>query len=233
MNFDPVGQKTLDVMSQAKNYNTRLLTLIHPHLTSPVVEIGAGIGTFTKELVAKGLDVTAIDLNVDYLKKLAPPTRTFVLDIQSSVLPRSLYHQFNSAIAINVIEHIVNHVQAIKNIYDLLKSDGVAVILVPAHMWAFGSLDKGLGHIRRYSKSTLTSLVTQAGLKVVSCRYYNFFGLLGWWFNSRTLHSQVLPAWQVKIFDRVFYPFLKLESFLPLPIGLSLICVAKKIKKSQ
>lgn len=228
---DPVGAKTLDIMSKAKNYNRWLFNQIRPWLTSPVAEVGAGTGTFTKMMSDSGLIVTAIDQNLQYLiniKKDDPNISTLEIDMGKTI-PSGLRSRFSSVIALNVIEHITNDGQAIANIYSMLKPSGRFVMLVPAHMWAYGTLDKNLGHVRRYDSPSLIQLLKSAGFKILQKNYTNTLGLLGWLINGIIFRRSIIPESQLKIFDFIFSPFLFLEKYLPSPIGLSLLVVAQKI----
>jgi len=47
---DIVGSKTLAVMGEASAYNDWILDAIQPNLKGSIVELGAGIGTFSKKI---------------------------------------------------------------------------------------------------------------------------------------------------------------------------------------
>lgn len=231
MTADPVGGATLEIMDQAKNYNACLFELIRPFLKGNVAEVGAGTGTFTRRLVSAGLKVTAIDINSDYLARIKESCRevkTYRVDLQEKTLPDRLKTMFDCVIALNVLEHVPNHVQALMNIKRLLKPGGIAVVLVPAHKWAYGTIDENLGHCRRYEPDELKALLLSIGFKIQLIRHYNILGVFGWWWNSRILKRKILPINQVKLFDTVFWPIFKLETLFSLPFGLSLICIGEK-----
>lgn len=69
--MDKVGKYTLEVMKKAKWYNGWLLSFFDTYLKGDILEVGAGIGNFTK-LLAKYGEVTGIDINKDYLGKRFP-----------------------------------------------------------------------------------------------------------------------------------------------------------------
>ncbi len=227
---DPVGAKTLDIMAQARNYNSWLFNQIRPWLTSPVAEVGAGIGTFSQMISDSGLAVTAIDKDSQYLsdiKRNDPKISVIKANMENPLSPH-LRNKFSSIIALNVIEHINNDTQALANIHAMLQLSGQLVILVPAHKWAYGSLDKNLGHIRRYDAKSLTKLLESAGFMVTHIRYLNVLGLIGWWINGILFHKPIIPTFQLRFFDFISPPFLSLEKYIPLPVGLSLLAVAQK-----
>ncbi len=57
-----------------------------------------------------------------------------------------------------MIEHVEDDRGALSNIRDALAPGGRAVVLVPQGPGNFGTLDKVLGHVRRYTEETLTAL---------------------------------------------------------------------------
>lgn len=101
-------------------------------------------------------------------------------------------------------------------------------MIVPAHRFAFGLLDKNLGHIRRYSKTDLEKKLEEVSFKVEEIKYLNWIGLFGWMINSKILRRTMLPRHQVAIFDRRARPLLFIEKFIKPPFGLSVFVVAQK-----
>lgn len=227
---DLIGAKTLKIMSQAKNYNRWLFGLIRPWISSPAAEVGAGTGTFSRMMSNSGLAVTAIDKNSQYLSSIKrddPRISTIVANMEN-LLSSRLHNKFASVIVLNVIEHIQNDAQALANIYAMLRPSGLVVILVPAHPGAYGTLDKNLGHIRRYEIGLLIWLLESAGFKIIHHRCLNLLGLAGWWINGSVFKRSIIPASQVQIFDIISRPFIFLEKYIRFPVGLSFLIVAQK-----
>lgn len=227
---DPVGALTLSVMSEATYYNRWLFSQIRPFLLSPVVEVGAGIGNFLPWFIESGLKVTAVDYNLKYLDQIKKVYNidTCLFDLQQTSTPQRLYQKFDSAVSLNVLEHIPNISQAMNNIYSMLKSGGVAVILVPSFNLAYNRLDRNLGHVKRYSIPEINSIAKRSGFKIVKSYYINPLGLMGWIVSGLILRKESLSSGPVKLFDIVSRPFLALERFIHPPIGISLITILKK-----
>lgn len=228
---DIIGKETLEIMGNAQNYNNWLFELVNPWLKGEVAEVGAGMGVFAQKIAAAGNRVTAMDINPGYLALLQqkmPEVQTFEFDLQAKSIPAKIDGAFDTVIAINVLEHVANLNLALKHIYRMLKPKGKLVILIPAFQFAFGELDINLGHYRRFNKKQMDIHLKQVGLKTVFQRYINFWGLWGWWLNSRILKRKIISSSQIKLFDKVVTPWLLLEKFMPLPLGLSLVCVAEK-----
>lgn len=232
MTADYIGARTLEVMSTAPAYNLWLFKQISPFLSGQVCEIGAGTGTFTQMLIDSGLSVTAVDIDTAYLKLITdklPQAKILKLDLEASSLPRNLHGKFDTIVAINVIEHLSNDVKTLSHLYNLLRHGGKAIILVPAHPFAFSPFDQNLGHYRRYTHSGLINSFTSSGFRIISIKHINILGLLGWVWYGKILRQPILPAGPVKLFNYISQPFLSLERLINSPIGLSLICVAQKI----
>ncbi len=106
----------------------------------------------------------------------------------------------------------------------MLQPGGRAIVLVPAFQQLFGTLDRELGHARRYTRQSLTRRMNQAGFRVERAFYFNLVGTLGWWVNARIRNVPRIPIKQLRIFDAMV-PILQLEDLVPLPFGQSVIAV--------
>jgi len=133
-------------------------------------------------------------------------------------------HDLDTVVALNVIEHIEKDLEAIRSIADMLGPGGRAVILVPALPGLFGSLDRELGHQRRYTRQSLSRLMQSAGFRVERSFYFNLVGTVGWWINARLRKAPRIPLQQLRSFDR-FVPVLQIEDRVPLPFGQSVIAI--------
>lgn len=226
--MDEVGERTLKIMETASWYNNWLFSMIKPYLKGEILEIGAGIGSFTHFLSKSG-EVTAIDLNPEYIERLQ---KLIGKKVGFGDIERGKYFfknkKFDSVICLNVLEHIREGREALSNMNKLLKPRGRLILLVPAHQEAFGSLDKDLGHFRRYSKKQLLEELVNSGFKVYRLRYLNWLGAIGWFVNARILKRKLLPKNQLTIFDKLARPFLIVEKFIEPPFGLSLLVIAEK-----
>jgi hypothetical protein len=94
---------------------------------------------------------------------------------------------------------------------------GRAIILVPAGPRLFGTLDKVLGHQRRYTRDQLTSLAERAGFSVEAILPFNRVGAVGWWLNGRLLRRTSLGLWQIKLLNLLTPLLRRLDRWLPLP----------------
>ncbi|HEY4036159.1 MAG TPA: class I SAM-dependent methyltransferase [Ktedonobacteraceae bacterium] len=224
------GHVTLESMSNAKWYNNWTVNIFKSYLQGDILEVGCGIGSFTKMLVDYG-NVYAIDLDEDCIEQ----TRQ-TINRKDNVGFGDIEHgyyflgekTFDTITCINVLEHIEYDEQALKNMYQLLKPAGVLVLLVPAHPFLYGQIDKEIGHYRRYTKKGVMMLLEDADFDVVYARKMNALGGIGWWFTGKILKDTSVSEKKLQFFDKIAPFILPLEEKIEPPIGTSVLAIAKK-----
>jgi 2-polyprenyl-3-methyl-5-hydroxy-6-metoxy-1,4-benzoquinol methylase len=204
-----------------------------PHLGGSVLEVGAGRGAVTQHL-AQGRRLVAADLSDACLSVLrarfadSPNVEVRRMDLRDI----DVQETFDSAVLINVLEHIHDDCGALRALAAHLNPGGNCLVYVPAMNWLYGPFDRDVGHYRRYSKRRLAAVVREAGLRPVALRYVNMLAIPAWMaYSSRGMdrddaHSvgRSLDLW-----DRVGVPLTRsLEQRVRPPIGLNLFCVARR-----
>jgi SAM-dependent methyltransferase len=232
------GPETLDVISGANRFNRWMYQTIRPYCSGSILEIGSGIGNISQFFLGDKMEISLSDLSADYFKML--DTRfsdftnlknLFTLDFAEKELEikyPQLIGQFNTVFALNVLEHVPDHEQAIRNCYKLLKPGGKLVILVPAFQSLFNQFDVGLEHQRRYTKKSLKKVMIIPGFQIVHCRYFNAMGILGWFVSGKLMKKNVIPGGQMKLYDQLVPVWKVVDWFLKPFCGLSVICVVQK-----
>ena len=114
-----------------------------------------------------------------------------------------------------------------QEVYYVLKPGGILFMTVPAFNFLYSIHDKKIGHYRRYTEKLAKQTVTNAGFEVEKCRYWNLLGFFGWLINFKILKNDLKSATKYYT-DVILGKCLKLESKLTMPIGLSIIIVARK-----
>ena len=227
---DATLASTLDVLDDAVNYLAWIIELAGPHLAGPIMEMGAGHGTFTESLAAFG-PVHAVEPS-EYASGLL--TKRFADDQRVTVttgivedLPATA--AYGSAVLINVLEHIEDESAAVAAMRERLQPGGRLIVWVPAFMLLYSKFDRELGHHRRYRRRDLEKLMTAAGFDVVTSKYVNMPGWFSWLLITRILRQRPTSGLLVKVFDRFVVPAVKaVESKLTPPFGQSIFIVARK-----
>ncbi|MNK87028.1 hypothetical protein D3C87_1069540 [compost metagenome] len=233
-----VGYETLERISEALGrYNVWMYEQIASAVGEEVLEVGSGIGNLSTFLQERQR-VCLTDVSPSYLGILRA---RFGHLHQVSVHPWDLNNappeairarSFDTLICLNVLEHIEDDRAALKRMRTLLKPGGRLALLVPAHAWLYNGIDKGLEHYRRYSKLGLNRMLVECGFRSRKTWYFNALGALGWFVNGTLLRKTLLPTGQMKAFD-LLVPLLKLERWIPLPFGISVIAIAEALPESE
>ncbi len=221
---------SLDNLDNAENYADWITDMIAPYAKGEIVEIGAGHGTMSERLSQLG-HVTASEPSERAAERLRTrfagnPKVTVEQGTADEVMAPE---QFDTAVLINVLEHIPDDVAALKDIYRGLRRGGTVAIFVPAHEALYSEFDHQIGHQRRYRRSTLAGALTQAGFEIDELRYVNLPGLLAWFLVARLGRRTPTESQLAVLFDRYFVPVLKrAENHWVMPTGVSLLAIGRR-----
>ena len=228
---DVYGSQVLGRLNRAPRFTKWMADVIRPYVGEKVLEIGAGTGNLTVQLIPRRL-YWASDINPLYLTYLEnvglnrPYMRVGYTDGEKGEsYPKE--QKFDTVICLNVVEHLADDLTALNNIRGVLEDGGRAIVLVPCGPWLFGSLDEVLGHQRRYTRKQLMVLADKAGFHLENVLEFNRIGVIAWWLNGRLLRRRTFGLWQIKMLNLLTPLFRVLDNFLPLP-PLSLIAVLSK-----
>lgn len=204
-----------------------------PFVGECVLEVGCGHGNLTQHLFSRKL-VVGIDISSESIAIFRqrfpgyPHVHAFVYDITDPQVLELASWEFDTSIALNVLEHIKQEEKAMEHIADLLQTGGRLIAIVPALPVLFGTMDRAIGHYRRYTARTLREQLERAGFSILLLRYYNLLGIVGWWLNGQLLCRSVPPTGQLRLFNRLVPWVRAVERFVHPPIGLSILAVAQK-----
>jgi len=203
---------------------------LHRWVGRRVLEIGSGIGNLSAFLLdCERLVLT--DTREEYLDRLR--TR-FAKHPNVSVAPLYLPtelgalagQRFDTIICLNVLEHVDDDIASLQAIRRMLAPGGRLILLVPALPVLYGTIDKALGHHRRYKRARLASLLEATGFTMAHIEYFNLAGVPGWWFAGRVLRRKMIPAASLKLYDALV-PLFRLERLIPWRVGQSLIAIGE------
>jgi len=225
-------EEILRRMEHAGNYNTWLLERAQPYLGERVLDAGAGTGTFTEAVAQDRELVVAMEPEERFAVRLEqrfagrPSVLVLPFDIGELADDR-VPSPFDSIICFNVLEHVADDSEAVASFGRVLAPGGHLLLLVPAHPSLFGSIDRTVGHERRYRKDGVRQLLETNGMEVVDLRLVNPLGALGWLVSSRIMRRPYVPEGPLKLYDRLV-PLLRALDRFDIGFGLSVWAVGRR-----
>jgi SAM-dependent methyltransferase len=216
---------------EARNYRRYERDIIAPHVGSSLLEIGSGLGDFSAQFLPRLARLVVSDSDPYCIEQLtkryeADPS-VEVLDL---VLPAEipLTEPVDTVVAMNVLEHIVDDVAALRSLARVTKPGGKIVLWVPGYQQLYGDFDRKVGHVRRYTPKTLGAAVTAAGLSAEVLRPINLLGGVAWWFAVRRAGVSYPKPNIVRLYDRTVVPATRfIERLIRPPFGQTVLCVAR------
>lgn len=215
------------------------LSILKDKPDSQILEIGCSSGLLTISLEEKGLNVTAIDISPKAVSRAQALgcKNVQVLNGGELLFPDN---SFDLIIASDVLEHIEDDANAVRNWKKLLKPGGYAIVYVPAFSFLWSKFDEINCHFKRYRLVELENLFKTNGLSIKRASYWNFSLFLPVYFirklskllgeTEQSASSQInLPS---KPINSLLLFLLKLEKFwllkLKFPFGISCFVISQK-----
>jgi glycosyltransferase involved in cell wall biosynthesis/precorrin-6B methylase 2 len=229
---EPATFKELRRRSRLKRYNRWVWERLQPFVGQRVLEVGAGNGTMTRFLYGREL-IVAGDRETAYFDRLTnafrrrPGIAVERVDLESDAVLALSRYEFDTVTCINILEQTEDDVGALKRAYQLLVDGGRVVIFAPAGKSLYGTMDRAIGHLRRYEKEELREKLQQAGFAVEHISFQNRIARMAWWFNARLSGRRSLPSGQSRLFNFLVPLLRALEGEDP-ATGLSIIAVGRK-----
>jgi SAM-dependent methyltransferase len=221
------GTDNLEVMADAKNYNAYLARLVTDRLprAGTCLDFGAGLGTLAEVIQSTGAQVDAFEPDQRHRDAItARGIRAF------SHLVEVPDGQYSSVYTFNVLEHIEDDTGALKDIHRVLTPGGWLLIYVPALPWLYTSMDRKVGHLRRYVLKELVAKVREAGFQINDARYVDSLGVIAT-LSYKAFGNQTgnLNTSAVKFYDTLLFPIsLAVDRLMRRFIGKNALVVATK-----
>ena len=228
----PYGRAFLNNLNGTPQYLSWMSRILRPYAGDAVLELGAGLGNLTARLMSKRLRYVATEHDPLYLHALrnrflrTPNVSVESLDPSAPDAFANWRGAFDTVLCVNVLEYLDDPAALIARTKEMLAPGGDLVVLVPQGPGLFGSIDRTLGHKRRFSAAGLRRMLEDAGLRVERIHQLNKIGTPAWWFFSRLLGRRHINKLTLKLFDKSVWFWRRAELLLPWR-GLSLVAVAR------
>ncbi|HVZ18278.1 MAG TPA: class I SAM-dependent methyltransferase [Terriglobales bacterium] len=220
-----VGRDNLDTMEVATNYNRWLVSLAARHFAarSRILDFGAGTGRLTQLLRDLSFEMMACEPDPAMSQIVA---RTGIPTVQDlAAVPKAA---FDGVVSMNVLEHIEDDASALVALRTKLRPGGRLFIYVPAFPLLFSSMDRQVGHFRRYRRGPLVKLLERCGFRVDDCRYADSLGFAAALaYRMMGSRSGLLSRGWVARYDHFVFPLSQLlDSVTRGTFGKNLLAVA-------
>ncbi len=219
----------LEDLTAARRYRRYLFSQLAPYLGQNVLEVGAGLGDFSAQLIDRERLVVA-DSDPVCVRALEErfSGRPGVEVISGDPAELKVEPRVDTVVAINVLERLVDDAAALRGMAETVVPGGNLLVLVAGYPQLAGPFDRALGNLRRYTPDGLRAAVEAAGLVPEVVRPVNFLGGLAWWTAVRVgRQGRPTPA-LVRLYDRLVIPAERLLERRVRPgFGQSVLCVAR------
>ncbi len=204
------------------------------HTPLSILDVGCGTGA-NIEMLSKYGEAEGVDVSDDALEFC----RVKGLKAQKGLAEKLPYEDetFDLTTALDVVEHLDDDVEGLKEMFRVTKRGGYSLIFVPAFMWLWGVQDDISNHRIRYTKKQIVERLEKAGYTIERATYAN------WTFFAPILGGRVLMKLtgikpesenniNVSALNGVFGKLFGAERFwlrnFNFPFGVSIVVVARK-----
>jgi len=216
-----------------------------------VLEVGCGTGNVLRVLdrICSSGTVVGMDLFAEGMRYARERTSSPLVQGDMHSPPFGI--QFQVIGLFDVLEHLPNDVQVLRDLHTMLASEGVLLLTVPAHASLWSYFDEASQHCRRYESAELRDKLLHSGYRIEYMTAYmaSVFPLV--WLgrrlasltNRRTtddihrIHNLANRELRIiPIINELLTLLLTQETHIvarrrQLPIGTSLLVVARKESK--
>ena len=219
--------------AHARAYNRWIMNFLRPHLGDVIVEVGAGTGSYTQQLLtASPQRIIAIEPSAYLFPQLQRSLKNYDrVEVHHCTLghvAERLASQADSVVYVNVLEHIDDDAAEIRNAAKVLRPGGALCVFVPALPWLSSRFDSEVGHHRRYTRAQIVELINANGLRVTEARYFDMLGIAVWFVAMRVLRMR-MGVGRVRFYDSLLVPFARiLDRVAGPPLGKSLVVIARR-----
>lgn len=220
------GRDNLAAMRAAPRYNKALLGLVMANACgSRILDFGAGDGLFAEMVAEQWEKPVCVEPDPD----LAGVLRQQGFDTHFSI--DTVEGLFDHVYTINVLEHIGDDERVLRDIAAKTARNGRLVIFVPAWPLLYGSMDRRVGHVRRYRKEDLLRKLERAGWAVDYARYFDSLGFLGALaYRFLGPSDGDLSSRSLAFYDRWVFPASRfIDHLVPWAVGKNLIVEARRV----
>ena len=219
--------KELEIFDKATVFQKYIYILIKKFLKNKTLEVGAGLGSFTRNYFKEIDDISVSEIDQNNFNILKDKFKNEQINIFSEKIQK-IEEKFETIIYLNVLEHIESDLQEIDDALSKINKGGYLIIVVPAHQKLYTNFDREIGHFRRYDKKFFKRNYKNASIEKLI--YVDAMGYFLYFLNKIIFSKETYPStFKVQIWDKIFTPITILVDFiLGYKFGKNVLCVLKK-----
>jgi len=205
-------------------------------LDSLALDIGCGTGSNLRLLRKEGFSVIGLDHSLYALSLARMTPQDPFINADLNWLPiRS--ESIGLIIAMDILEHLEDDRNGIRECFQALKRGGILIVTVPAFKWLWGIQDLVTHHKRRYTRKEILNQLSVEGFQVLKSSYFNFFLFFPILLARRITHilgvkirseNEINSPLLNSLLERIFSLEPYLLKYFRFPFGVSVFCIAGK-----
>lgn len=218
----------LENFDKATIWRKYIFLLIKKFIKGSVLEVGAGIGSFTKNYKNIPSQITLSEVDNDNFAILKKKFRSTNFNF-FNMITKNINKKFDTIMYLNVLEHIKEDKEELINAFEKLNNNGHLIVLVPAHNKLYSKFDKAVGHFRRYETNFFKQLNIKNS-KLIKLIYLDSIGFFLYYLNKVFFKEEVYPTkFKIYLWDKFFTPISYfLDKMLMYKFGKNILYVIKK-----
>jgi hypothetical protein len=224
-------EEVLEGLAEAVNHRRWFAAIANPYLGDDPIEVGSGLGDYALEWAPRVRRFTCTEAEPGRLVTLKArmDEEATNVEVRQLLLPSEEVGEHTGLVSYNVLEHIEDHVGALRSMVRLIRPGAAMVLIVPAFPIAMAKADIATGHVRRYTKKTMRAALLEAGLEIEKLYYANMLGFFGYLVAAKMLGKFPKPGPMITFYDRLVLPVTRwFEAHLGAPFGQSVVAVARR-----
>jgi SAM-dependent methyltransferase len=169
------GARILEAMKSAPAYHDCIFDMLRGAARgcSSILDFGAGDGMFARKFAEAGCCIDCVEPDPDLRSQLGGIAQNAFASIGD--VPDAHY---DFAFTVNVVEHIAEPELVCSELLRVLRPGGRLFVFVPAFPVLWTSLDDEVGHYRRYTRASLSRLLSDSNFAVRRVEYFDSIGFL-------------------------------------------------------
>lgn len=213
-----------------------------------VIDMGGGCGGWVKYLHDRAGasigELALADSSIQALERAEKLVAPSVTRYQIDLLRLGWNDRWDVAFLLDVIEHIPDDAEVLRQIHTSLRPGGLLFITTPALQVFWSYNDEVAHHLRRYSRPDFVHLAETTGFELRDARYFMFFLSPLLWLSRRSVRSvdlspgemeslarkahEIPPSLINGVLTAVFGAETPLGFWIPFPWGTSILGVFQK-----